>query len=197
MHATLLYNSHCFCEASEGEQKKKKKKTCMKDKAKPRNTRFLAGAWGSNYILNSDFGCVAGKATLIQARNRSAFSKHVSTAPFLLSTPRSLILSVGKQTSQWGVNKKAVTSKSRLPLVRAGCPQDEPSMKCGSKETLPRGKNTFSQAHCSESSTLGTDGHQSVLSHDRDPFLVEGLGWSGRRKLCPCPLSNKMAALFR
>lgn len=117
------------------------------------NTGLLAGALGPNCIMNSDLGQIAGREALFWARNRPVFSKHVSIAPFLHTQDSHP--PVGKQTSHWGIRtKKAMTSESWVLLVWAGCPQEEPSTKCGIKVSLRRRKNTSSQAYCSESSTL-------------------------------------------
>lgn len=89
----------------------------------------------------------------MQARNRPMISKHVNIATFLPSAPRNLIL-LRENKAVRSKNKEAMTSKSRLLLVWAGCPPEEPSTKCGIKESLPRRKDTLSQAHCSESSIL-------------------------------------------
>lgn len=82
------------------------------------------------------------------------FSKHVNIAPSLLRVPRNPI-PPWESKPVGGKNKKSGTSKSSLLLAWAGCSQEEPSStKGGMKESLPR-RNTLSQAHCSESSTLG------------------------------------------
>lgn len=61
-YAALLHNSHCFCEAPE-------KKTPHEGQGRDKEARLLAGALGPDCIRNSDFGWIAGRVALIQARN--------------------------------------------------------------------------------------------------------------------------------
>lgn len=86
-------------------------------------------------------------------------------------------------------NKKAVTSKSWVLLVWAGCPQEEPSPKCGIRKGLPRRKMPVSQADCSESSTLRQSQQRCSFLW---PWPVLGrvkVGWT----LHPCLLINGIA----
>ena len=68
-----------------------RKEKCVKDKGRTRNPKLFAGDLGTNCNMNSDLGWIAGGSALIQARNRSVFSKHVSVAPVLLSACRNFI----------------------------------------------------------------------------------------------------------
>lgn len=96
----------------------------------------------------------------------------------------------------WSKNKKIITSKSRVQLVWAGCPQGEPSTKCSIKESLPRRKNALSQAHRSESSTLRRSWPIKCSFFSPWPFLGREQGWGVRWKLHLCLLIKEINSLF-